>query len=137
MPVLQREGGRGSKAIRAMPLGNNPFQKRDFPQKAGEELISLPIKMPDCHNCATKKTNHPHEGHLLLIIKCFLSGTSSTVLSAEKLIMVRLGLVWFSLGKGSPFLKFFVSIWALPLRSGGCKGLPGWFGALFFPCLPT
>ena len=70
----------------------------DQAKQTGEELISVPIKMPDCHNCATKKTNHPHEGHLLLIIKCFLSGTSSTVLSAEKLIMVRLGLVWFSLG---------------------------------------
>jgi len=31
-------------------------------KQAGEELISLPIKMPDCHNCASKKTNHPHEG---------------------------------------------------------------------------
>merc|ERR1711971_830762 len=31
-------------------------------KQTGEDLISLPIKMPDCHNCATKKTNHPHEG---------------------------------------------------------------------------
>merc|ERR1711971_23245 len=31
-------------------------------KQTGEELISLPIKMPDCQNCATKKANHPHEG---------------------------------------------------------------------------
>ena len=39
--------------------------------------------------------------------------------------------------KGSPFLKCVVSIWAWPVKGGGgCKGLPGWFGALFFPGLP-
>ena len=29
-------------------------------------------------------------------------------------------------------MKCVVSIWALPLRGEGCKGLPGWFGALNF-----
>ena len=41
--------------------------------------------------------------------------------------------------KGSPFLKCVVSIykqWALPVRGGGCKGLPGWLRALLFPNLP-
>ena len=33
--------------------------------------------------------------------------------------------------KGRPFLKCVVSLWALPVRAR-CKGLPGWFGALFF-----
>ena len=38
--------------------------------------------------------------------------------------------------RGSPFLKCVVSIWALPeRRGGGCNGLSGWFGVLFFPHL--
>ena len=33
---------------------------------------------------------------------------------------------------GSPFLKCVTSIWAFSVGGeGGCKGLPGWFGALF------
>ena len=57
--------------------------------------------------------------------------------------------------RGSPILKCVVSIWALLLRewgveacqdgfghflfihvARGCKGLPGWFGALFFHICP-
>ena len=34
-------------------------------------------------------------------------------------------------------MKCVGSIWALPVRGGGGKGLPGWFGALFFPYLPV
>ena len=55
--------------------------------------------------------------------------------------------------KGSPFLKCVAFIWVFPVRgykglarmvwdtffhvAQGCKGLPGWFGALFstFACL--
>ena len=33
--------------------------------------------------------------------------------------------------KGSTFEFSVTSIWALPVRGGGSKPLPGWFGALF------
>ena len=33
--------------------------------------------------------------------------------------------------KGSPTELSVTSIWALPVRGGGSKPLPGWFGALF------
>ena len=33
--------------------------------------------------------------------------------------------------RDAPSLKCVVPKWALPVREGGCKGLPGWLGALF------
>ena len=36
-------------------------------------------------------------------------------------------------GWEAPSLKCVVPKWALPVREGGCKGLPGWFRVFFSP----
>ena len=40
-------------------------------------------------------------------------------------------------GKGSTTQISVTGIWALPVRGGGSKPLPGWFGATFLGIFPS
>ena len=85
--------------------------------------LLMPTAYPDCgldiHNIYTLNKLNATPGCMCML---YIRHISLDILDVPDILD--------AFDKGSPFLKFVVSIWALPVRAGGCKGLPRWLGAL-------